>query len=146
MTDVYYTPRDIIFSREQMLWLIKWLPYLEDENSWPPDPQETGYTDAPRVQRSRNYRAPFETPAGFVAEVRCRLKTTGDTGEVLIHEVQHGLESYELLSRPAQRALNYISGWKRRRQAFSQWEAEQHHRIRNHKKYGFSGHILDKQE
>jgi len=124
MLDEWYSPRDIHFTREQMLWLIAWLPVL-GEGNWPPEPRETGYTEAPKVQKSRSRKAHFQTPAEYYAEVTYRLKSCGTAGETLVWEVQHGLDVYELLSPPAKQSLNYISGWRRRRRSFPKWCWEQ---------------------
>lgn len=99
-----------------MIWLVNWLPVLK-EGIWPPEHRETGYIGLPGT---KGHRAPFEDPAGFAGEVNIRLSTTGEAGEALVDEVQSGLE-LEQLSRPARRALNYISGWRRRRLSYRAW-------------------------
>ncbi len=111
-----------------MIWLIIWLPYLE-ERKWPPEHKDTGYTGS---QKSQNYKAPFITAIEFHAEVTYRLKTTKEAGEALVDEVQGGLTEYELLSRPAKRALNYISGWRRRGQTYAEFRADVKRRDKNH--------------
>ena len=116
----WYSPGEIRFQREEMMWLIKWLPFLE-EGTWPPEHKESGYTG---YQKSRSHRAPFENPVGFASEVHCRLNTTGEAGEALVDEIQGGITEYEELSRPAKRALNYISGFRRRRLSYSLWKAQ----------------------
>jgi hypothetical protein len=123
----HYSPADIRFSREQMIWLIEWLDVLED-GKWPPDPKETGYIDTPGGSGNKSSRSPFETAAQIFAEVTDRLKQTGEAGVTLVWEIQHGLEVYELLSPPAKRALNYISGWRRRRMDFSSWMRQNRYR------------------
>jgi hypothetical protein len=50
-----------------------------------------------------------------------------DAREALIDEVQGGIRDYRFLSRPAKRALAYISGRRRRRQTYAQWRAHQKH-------------------
>ena len=127
MSEVYYKPSEIRFSRPQMLWLIEWLPVLE-VGEYPKDPKDSGYTESPHVQTSHSSHAPFETAAQIYAEVTDRLKSTGESGEVLVHEVQHGLDVYELLSPPAKKALNYISGWRRREQSFARFVAQNNYR------------------
>jgi hypothetical protein len=130
----HYSPRDIRFNREQTIWLITWLDVIGDGH-WPPDPKETGYVDVPGgSSHSHSHRSPFETSAQIYAEVTTRLEQTGDAGVTLVWEVQHGLEVYELLSPPAKRALNYISGWRRRRQSFSQWCYDQRKKSENNQK------------
>ena len=122
MTDTeWYSPGKIRFQREEMIWLISWIDLLS-EGVWPPEGKDTGYTG---YQKSQSHKAPFETPVLFAAEVHVRLKTTGEAGEALVDEVQGGIKNYEGLCGPAQRALNYISGYRRRKETYSQWKATQ---------------------
>lgn len=116
MTD-YYSPRDITFTREQMIWLIEHLDLLE-LGDWPPEGRETGYTGS---QKSHSHKAPFETAAQIYVEVSYRLDRTGNDGETLVWEVQNGLNAYALLCPAAKKALNYISGWRRRKMKYRKW-------------------------
>lgn len=120
----WYSPGEIRFKRDEMIWLIAWLELLE-KGQWPPEHKETGYTGS---RGTRGHRAPFENPSGFAGEVNYRLKTTGEAGEALLDEIQSSITDYEGLSRPAKRALNYISGWRRRKETYSQWKATQKYR------------------
>jgi len=103
---------------------IEWVEVLKLRSS---------YEDVGMVQTSQSRHAPFESPRMFAAEIRDRLRTTREAGEALVDEVPQALklsgiwggDSYEYLSRPARRALNYISGVKRRRQTYSQWKRDQ---------------------
>ena len=125
MTDKdWYSPGEIRYTRGQMLWGILHLSLLEI-GDWPPDHKVTGYTGS---QGSRNTKTKFLPAALFYAEITERLKTTGEAGEALVDEVQSGITEYEGLSRPAKRALNYVSGWRRRKQTYSQWKALQKYR------------------
>jgi len=103
-----------------MQWGILNLNSLEEGN-WPPDHKETGYVGS---QGSRNTKTKFLPAALFFAEITFRLKTTGEAGEALVDEVQSGITDYEGLSGPAKRALNYISGFRRRKQTYSQWKRD----------------------
>ena len=114
----YYTPRDITFQRQEIIWLIEHLNTLES-GEWPVSPVESGYTEI--RSPNRNHKAYFETPCQIAAELTWRLKRTGESGEILVWEIQHGLDDYDLLSPPAKRALNYCSGWRRRTQEYSKW-------------------------
>ena len=114
---IWYSPREIFFCSKQMMWLLTWLELLE-KGKWPPEDKDTGYTGYTGSQGSIGHRAPFETPVGFSAEVNSRLKTTGEAGEALVDEIQGGITDYNGLSRPARRALNYISGWRQRKQTY----------------------------
>lgn len=119
----WYEPKNIIFSREQVMWIIESFDVLED-GKWPVNPHGSGYTDSPKVQVSPSRHAPFETPEMVAAEVRARLESTGEAGEALVDEIQSGVYNYNLLSRPAKRALNYISGVRRRKISYSRWKRE----------------------
>ncbi len=110
-----------------MIWLIFHLDLLQ-EGQWPPDPKGSGYIDAPIGKKSGKHKAYFETPCQFAAEVGSRLKTTGEAGEALVDEIIGGIPDYEGLSRPAKRALNYISGWRRRDQSYPEWKADRKRR------------------
>jgi hypothetical protein len=123
MIDVYYKPSDIHFSREQMFWLISVLPYLE-EGSWPINPHETGYTEAENTGRvNTSAHAPFEGPAQIYAEVTYRLALTGKDGKMLYWEIQQGkVEEYVGLCPSSKQALNFVSGWRRRKTDYRHWK------------------------
>lgn len=116
----YYSPRDINFSREQCLWIMVHYDIIAGGN-WPPDPQGTGYVD-PGVpsHRTKAYGG-FEVPAQIFSEMDSRLNLCSTDGMTLLHEVTNGLEDYQSLSNPARSALNYCSGWRRRKTTYVQW-------------------------
>lgn len=116
----WYSPGEIRYTRDEMIFGIIHLGLLK-EGIWPPEHKETGYTGS---HGSRGHRAPFENPSGFAGEINARFKTTGEAGEALVDEIQGGIIDYADLSRPAKRALNYISGWRRRKQTYSQFKYE----------------------
>ena len=125
MSKDWYSPAEIRFQRPEMIFLILHLDLLS-EGMWPPDPQGTGYIDNPirRVKAEGH----FVRPVQFSAEVKLRLRTTGEAGEALVDEIKGGITDYESLSRPAQRALNYVSGWRRRKQTYPEFRATAKHR------------------
>lgn len=120
MSDVWWNPREIIFSKEQILFLI---PYFE-ERLYPPEPSSS-YVDIPIGKKQPKSHAPFETPAQIFGELDVRLKRAGIAGKLLVAEV---CAEYMLLSPEAQSALNYISGFKRRRQSFINWKKQRTYR------------------
>jgi hypothetical protein len=132
MIDVYYKPSDIHFSREQMFWLISVLPCLE-EGSWPLNPCITGYTEAENTGRvNTSSRAPFETAIQIYTEVTYRLALTGKDGQTLYWEIQQGkVEEYQFLCPAAKQAINYMSGWRRRKWPYRKWCYEQSHKTDN---------------
>jgi hypothetical protein len=118
----FYEPAEVVYCRVQMLWLIEWLPTLE-EGKYPPDPTPTGYID--HGFGGIKAQAPFELSCQIAGEVSVRLKKAGKDGRTLEHEVRElNAHSYELLSPAAKDALNYCSGWKRKRRTFPQWLAD----------------------
>ena len=122
MTEVWWHPREIKFNKAQCLWLIPQLPRLR-EGTYPTNPVGTGYTDAP-AKRSLKYRAYFETPCQIAGELDYRLSKTGVDGKLLVAEV---MAEYTELSYEAVRALNYVSGW-RRKGNYGQWKRQRRYR------------------
>ena len=126
MLEAWYSPREIFFTREQMLWLLEHLPELETGN-WPVNPQGSGYVDLP-LKKSGRQQAYFETPCQFAAEVSWRLDKTGEDGKILYWQVQSGVTEYELLEHEAKEALNYMSGWRRRQTSYSRFNTNRRYR------------------
>jgi len=125
----YYDPREITFTREQMIWLISELEVLES-GRWP----QNTYTDNPEgITPGQRNHAPFETPEQFAAEVRWRLQTTRKHGETLVWEIQHGLDYWEVLSPECRKVLNYISGWKRKYTPYLSWLRQRRYRRKLYK-------------
>jgi len=122
----FYSPGELVFSRDQCIWLIANWGFLED-GKWPTKPSV--YSEALNVMQTKSGKAPFEWACLVRAELSFRLKTTKEAGEALFDEVQGGITNYELLSRPAKKALNYISGFRRRKQTFSQWKKYNRKRV-----------------
>jgi len=124
--DNWYSPKEITFHRDQVIFLIRHLELLS-EGVYPPNPSELGYSEAPITKKGRSkVGAYFETPVGLAAEIKIRLKQTGADGELLIEELK---ADYLLLSYKARTALNYISGWQRRWMkpqniSYAEWKEE----------------------
>lgn len=124
--ETWFAPSEINFSREQMIFLILNLKLLA-HGTYPPDPKGSGYIDPPVNTKRKKKRAPFETPAQLYAELTFRLQQTGLSGKLLVAEVGAGY-TFEELSRESRTALNYISGWARRKQSYSQWKADRQYK------------------
>lgn len=132
MAKSWYSPREIKFSREQVLWLIRNLPALK-EGYWPPE--ASSYIDIPIGKRTASRKAPFETPTEYAAEIEARLERAGIDGLILEaiecwDKSEQSLASYlrlpvDVISRRADTALGYISGWRRK---VSYWHFR-HHKI-----------------
>lgn len=117
-TITWYSPGEINYNYDQNIWIIANV-YLE--GCWPNSPLTSEGS-----QKTRTHCAPYETYCCVMAEFDKRMRALPeDAREALIDEIQGGIRDYRFLSRPAKRALCYISGHKRRRKSFSQWRYEQ---------------------
>ena len=137
MTETYYKPGEIKFSRRQIEWLIPLLPLLRS-GVYPRDPKETGYTQAPG-KRQIKAKAGFIGAAEIAAELDTRLQSCNSDGLFLemvygqpddkVFVMQHiamalGV-SINTVERDIHRALNYCCGHKRRNRTYSQWKNHQ---------------------
>jgi len=121
MSDIWWAPREIFFTRPQVLWLFEHLPTIREGN-WPSRP--TSYTD-PNVQKSLSRHAPFETPIAIAAELLKRLENAGQDGAMCKMEYVYGetVESIarhwhletDTVDRRIRRALSYCCGWRRKK-------------------------------
>lgn len=113
------------------IWLcrVQTMFLLANFGDYPPDLYESGYTEASHISTRIGANAPYEAESVLWSELSARLWShgkTGEAGEALLDEVQkQQVQDYKYLSRPAQRALNYISGWRRKLQNYSDWKAHQ---------------------
>ena len=124
MTDFWTSLSAFRFSRPEILWLIEVvLPLPVGE--WPPEPS-TGYEGH---NKQRSYHANFEASCLITGEVRARLKLTGIEGKLLVAEVQGGKELEELQPE-SRRALNFVSGFRRRHQSYQSWKKQRAYRAR----------------
>jgi len=121
VNDLWWAPREIYFTREQVVWLFEHLPSIREGN-WPPRP--TSYTE-PNVQKSPSSHAPFETPVQIAAELLVRLENAGQDGAMCKMEYVYGedeetiarhwhIDTYTVVRR-IDRALNYCCGWRRKK-------------------------------
>lgn len=79
----FYSPREIVFTRVQVLWVIQNLVSLRDGDKWPTE--ESGYTDdIPIGKRVRGRQAPFITAAECYIEMSTRLEKCGIDGLILL--------------------------------------------------------------
>ncbi len=140
MVKDYYSPKDINFSREQVLWLIEHRHMLR-EGRWPPEHVETGYSGF--SGKAKGHSAPFETSVVCIAEVddrldqvtrmeivtkmEDRLTAAGVEGKLLIAEIDLGKGLWDL-SYEARTILNFISGWAQKRMSLSAWRKQYRYR------------------
>ncbi len=77
------------------------------------------------VRRSGSAAAPFESVSCIEAEIAWRLaRVRRDPREALEDEIMKGAEKVDQLSRPAFRALRYVSGWAWKRQSYAEWDRD----------------------
>jgi hypothetical protein len=84
------------------------------------------YSDE-KLNQPKSQAAPFESASCIKAEIEARLERCGEAGEALADEAPK-IESLKQLSRPATRALNYCSGWRRRAMSYAKWRWQQDER------------------
>ena len=113
---IWYSPNEIVFRREQIIFLIEHWELL-CQGIYPPEPS-SNYIEVSTISI---VRPNWKSAENIHAEISKRLETTKDSGETLIWEVTHGMTDYLNLSPVARKALNYITGWKRRKQTFPGW-------------------------
>lgn len=118
--DEWWNYNEIRFTREQILWLLKYADLLR-EGKW--IPESMGHFDFQIGKRRVKTEASFVKPALIIAEIDFRLARAGEDGQTLQEEIESGLDDYDFLSTVAKSALNYIKGWRRRR-PYSQWKAD----------------------
>ena len=120
----WYNYGEFNFKRDQILWALR-NAELFRSGKWPPQNIESGYTDS-SIRRKGVKREPaFVKPEIIIAEIDWRIERTGVDGKLLLAEIQ---AEYELFSDEAWRALNYISGWKRKKMLYVNWLKQRKHR------------------
>jgi len=144
LTEEWYSYNVYRWTREQVIWALRHREFFDD-GRWPPIigdyvtdeydsthkkwikvyHSESTYIEPLINKRQIKAEAYFVKPGIIIAEIDKRMETTRDAGEALIDEIEVGITEYKLLSRPARKALDYISGYYRREQTFAQWKAEQ---------------------
>ncbi len=134
MNEPYYKPSDIFFRQEQVIWLIPYLPLLRS-GTYPRNPAETGYTEAPINKRQVRAKAGFVNAAEVAAELDWRIQQTGDDGLFLEMVYSQPDDKYFVMQHIAvalridvnqvdkdiHTALAYITGWKRKTRSYIQW-------------------------
>ena len=104
--------RHFLYSRVQVFWLVA--------HEFTP-PWASSGSLSERVNTSEiGGRAP-SPDIDIIAEVKARIDKCGEAGEALVDEAPN-VEFISQLSRPARRALNYCSGYRRRMLTYSEWK------------------------
>jgi len=121
----WWAPGEIIFLREQVIWLLQFLSDLEKGN-WLSAPNGVLYKDHTNVSR----RAYFEAPIEVYGELMDRLKLCGIDGAVLADYYANkpmDLMCLTYCDKPGgilyrkDRALRYVSGTKRKSRTYKEF-------------------------
>lgn len=123
----WYSPGEIVFTREQTLWVLEYLRSML-EGQWPVRP--TNYTE-PKVQKSPSRHAYFETPIQVGAEMCLRLRKARQDGamcrlryvydESIACIAEHWRISEEMAESRIERAFDYCCGEKRKGTYWQRW-------------------------
>lgn len=133
----WWHPRDIRFTREQVEWLLSWLPSLKEGN-WPARP--SGYTEAPAGRKARSRHASFETPAQIAAELECRLAKCALDRYLVEDSYIDGIDERDLarklgldigdVGRRISSVLKYVSGWNRKTCSLKEWKGHRRESVK----------------
>ena len=148
MEDEWYSYGVFHYSRDEVLWALynreilgrgEYPPmppefmtyeaeyYLDAEGKkrvkWIKVKRKSSYVDLGIKRRRTRPGANFEDPICIIGEIDWRLEHTGQDrlhidAKLLLAEVDAG---YERFSDEAWTALNYISGWKRKKMSYRRW-------------------------
>ena len=135
MTEEFYSPASINFSREQVIWLIKHFNLLID-GIWPSDHKVTGYTGKKHKVSHVSY---FETTKQVMAELVPRIERIGRDALPLLFAFTHDadqqiyvrdmlasclrVEPYELDER-VEDAITYITGSRAKKMGYVEWKKQ----------------------
>ncbi len=128
--ETHYSPGQIKWTREQVIWILKWSELFES-GKYPPDfSKETGYIGG--KGKAKGFHAPFETPKLIFAELALRIARTNPDGYFLsqVYSSEDQLAEMDRIARAfnldinevsarVERALKYVTGWCRRWQKCS---------------------------
>ena len=130
----WWAPRDIFFTQEQILWLLRHL-YRIREGYWPEEHRETGYEYRGGKPSGRKH-ASFEAPAAIAAELEYRMEKCGVDGlimeyivladhmdmDVVDQKLAHYLHTTPVdIRRRFRLALKYCRGWWRKKVSYRRY-------------------------
>ena len=84
----------------------------------------------PMIRSSLSAEGRHVKASGIWADLQNRLKTTREAGICLLKAAEMG-EEMENLADTEKKALEYISGYKQKKQTYAQWKASKEWRRRN---------------
>lgn len=127
--DEWFSCSEIRFTKRQVVWILENLPYIRD-GIWPPEGKTTGYTE---ISNKPCYRAgaAFEVIVGIAAEIDTRMALIGKLSEILELIYTLNEEPYQVakdymmteedLTYHCRKMLTFISGYRRKRESYSDW-------------------------
>jgi len=125
---VWATPKSIVFSFEQMEWLLKNLEELL-VGRWPPKPPGVAIAQGPST-----HRAYFEVPCQMAAEVESRIDNAGVDGRLCVNyytkddSIKYLAKCFRCsmqdIDERIESAMRYVSGWRRKRIGYQEWRAK----------------------
>ena len=130
----YYPVGVIRYCRVQLFFLVENLELLRD-GQYPLPHVESGYTDIdPSIRVQQGSEAGFINPALIYSDVSSRLTACKADGQTLLHEIQilHA-DYYGDLSPAARNAINYCSGFRKRKLKYFAWLRDQKRKNKIHK-------------
>lgn len=135
MSERYWLPHEIIFTREQVEWVLDNIHTLSC-GSWP-GTIPSGYTELPSIGRV-NPRAYFETAILVAVEVELRIRKCGLDGYLVEEKYMDGLseediaQTRSLLVGDVRRRINRVlfycaSGRNQRTESYEDWRRKVKH-------------------
>lgn len=127
----WFNVGEIRWCSHQVLWMLsEFFELTRDgivrlELDWPTNP-DGSQIDLPSVQRPKASSAYFTKPAEVIGELAVRIKKLGRSGELLLAELQAGMEGN--LTDEAKTAFYYLTGLRRKRTAFFKWKKQRKYR------------------
>jgi len=123
-----YTVEDIRWCPHQVVWLIEEFFQLSGNGvertvdiDWPM--LEFGLPSVDKTPQSSAY---FTKPVEIIAELHWRLERLGRSADLLLAELQAGMEGH--LTDEADAGLHFITGYRRKRQPFYKWKSDRKRR------------------
>lgn len=128
MKEFWIAPGRVSYKKEEIIWLIPWLPALR-VGIWPPEHVESGYAGFKGAKPG--HQAPFEPACRVAADVDTRLELAGEDG-ILLELFYTSEVSYDHLARCHKtdefdierrvgKALCFVSGWRMKRRRYKDY-------------------------
>ena len=105
-----------VFCRPQVLFFLLSCDIIR-QGEWPQPIDGSSYID-PAI-RSNFIKIPSHNCEVIAAEIDARIKMCGIEGKLMEYEVKLGYQ----LSDTSKKALNYCSGWRRRKESYRSFKA-----------------------